>query len=402
MNKKKYIIYEIKRFLPQLIIFAGVYLVSIMQYSLQYTFLPGVGGSGFPYILEPSILYVLLLLVPSIAALVYPIFIYNYRFSKNGLDIFYQSSVDKKFFRRVKFLIGLIGLISIFVVIYLSSISLFAVAYEINYAEAIKNGAEITKRYYSSFYFLLPLLALSIGSIYTIGCLLCSFANNIKDLFITYISGFIVLSLFGTAIGTLANVFVDVATSYFFLINPIYFGLMPLIPTIYLGMVGYFHSTNNNLNIFFQTNNVMTADTYAVVWFISSILVLLLGIASIFHVLYHKERSADYRTIHGGYSWYTKYIVHAAALVLGIYEVCLANISGSIFSVITIPFAIFSAISYAGMYYLVLALYNKKWTFDKKDLIAMITNDGIFLLVTIMVAISYIIEQQGGISGINY
>jgi len=394
MNKKNYIIYEIKRFLPQLIIFAGVYLVSIMQYFLQYTLLPGNGGGGFPYILDPTILYVLLLIIPSLAAFVYPIFVYTYRFSKNGLDIFYQSSVDKKFFRRVKFLIGLIGLISIFVVIYLGSISLFTIAYEINYATAIKNGVEITRRYYSSFYFLLPLFALSIGSIYTIGCFLCSFANNIKDLFVTYISGFVVLSFFGTAFATFLNIFTNFAYDYSIFINPIQFGFMPFIPTIYLGMIGFYHSTNNVLNIFFHTNNIASADLYAVVWFISSILVLALGILSVFHVLYHKERSADYRTIHGGYSWYTKYIVHLAALVIGIYEVCLSNISGSIIFATTAPFAIFTAISYAGIYYLVLALYNKKWTLDKKDLIAMIANDGIIVVVTIIVIISSFIELQ--------
>ena len=392
MNKKQYLKYEIKSLLVPLIIFAAIFLTNSMEFILT------LAVSGFEYNSECSqSFFVSMVIVPTIFSFVLPIFLYLYRFSKPRLDLYYQVGIDKKYFRRTRFLIGFIGIAAIFSIIYLFTSSLISLGFALNDFNKLRTtynaiNYDVIYTYPSfsgtivaSYFGFYPFFLLSILTNYCICSMLTSFSNNIKDLFIHYICGFVILSLGLTAIPTYIFMTFNVGYENINLssfVSPVVFSFMPIMPLIYFVGLARNFAYYGYFDINFDHQSINNIDNVLIIIF--SMLIIILGICSFLHVFFHKERSGEFANKHGGYNFYTKNIVHITATIISLYITCTGVVSDTIFNFLLIPLLFTSLIAFGGFYYLLLALYNKKWSLDKPNLITMFSVDG-FMLTMLLV-----------------
>ena len=368
MNKKKFILYQIKINLPILIIFASfATLLPLINVALSNITIEESSNNN----IDSFIIF--MSLVPYIFAFIYPLTIFSYRYYRPTVDFFYQMAVDKRFTKRVKILIGLFSSIGVLLITYLLS---FIILF-IRYNALLSLGKTLVNINFSAFFIALPFIVLSLVATYSISLFCASLGNNQKDKFLLWFFSNVILFMFFTSISTYLLFIVSSLIAfqdYDVLINPLICSLSPLSIISIVSNTFSYLLVNGSWFSFASLSSILS-----LVFFI---LIIGFAVFSFIYTFNSKEKRGEFATINGSYNLLTYIIPHVAFLNVGIYITTTWSLGWSL--IFYLPSIIFFAVYFVG-YYFALVWYYKKLKMDKKNFLFYFINVGTVIALSIII-----------------
>lgn len=374
MKIRQFIIHNIRINLPLFIVFAAFSVIMGITSTMSQPLYTS-GYSGLPY---SKTTLLSLCIVPLIFAIVYPMTIFSYRYKRPSVDFFYQMPIDKRFTKRVKIIIGLIVLFSVFSINYFFNVLLL-------FIRTITSN-EVTNVYlskinynFAGFFAAYPLLLVGILTTFAISLFFASLSNNKKDMILLWAFGSIILFTILSSFVTVVYSFMSINHFYKFqneydINHPLTLSLLPT--AALFTPIAWMEELILNKPI--ELGNALIT-TLTIFFYIASIL---LGIAGFLYAFFLKERSGECASRSGGYNLLTTIVPHFAYFLIGLYVSVLWYLGATSYFIVPILISMMYIVGY----YFSLVWYYKKLKINKSDLIIYIcVNAFIFTLSLAMV-----------------
>ncbi len=350
MDKKRFIVQEIKAKIVFIAVFAVFNLLFGLLGSMRVNFY--TSGANFVY-LNTNLFYVSF--IPFLFAMIYPLTVFSYRYSKPSVDFFYQLPVDKRYVKRVRMIIGLSAIFILFTLNYLLDLSIVASRY-VN--TPLPTSIYYRKYEYDFLAYLLayPLLLLAFFVAFGVSSFASSLSHNKKDncllasfLFLLLFLSFFSTYLFSVSIGG-GNI-----SSF---ANPLEFSFAPTCV--------FFDAVRWGEWVLIGQKPYYEADFETVMRFLLYFTSVIIGVFGFLYAYFGKERSGEAASINGGYNALTVSLPHITFFFLGLL-VSIDWSSGRAYSSFYLG-PITLSLAYLLSYYFLLAYYYKKLRIAKRDL----------------------------------
>ncbi len=376
MKKRQFIIHNIRINLPLFIVFAAFSLIVGITSTMSQPLYTS-GYSGLPYA-KTTLLS--LCIVPLIFAIVYPMTIFSYRYKRPSVDFFYQIPIDKRFTKRVKIIIGLIVLLSIFTINYFFNVLLLAIR--------TLTSNEVTNVYltkinynFAGFFAAYPLLLMGIFTTFAISIFFTSLSNNKKDMILLWVFGSTILFTILSSFVSVIYSFMSINNFYKFkneydINHPLTLSLLPsasiFTPIAWMEELILYKPI--------ELGNALIA-TLTIFFYIASIL---LGVAGFLYAFLSNERSGECASKSGGYNFLTTILPHIAYFHVGLYVSILWYLGSSSYFIVPILISMIYTVGY----YFSLVWYYKKLKINKVDLIIYICVNAVMFVLSLSMMIN--------------
>ena len=379
---KQYIRYQIRKWLPLLLVF--------VLYATFSTLISGLSIGLAKYYSNPNAStytgdqIVTLMLLPSFSSLfILPFFVYSYRTSKKAVDTFYQAAYADKTIRRTRILIGLGIVLATITVSFWLGTALYGLRYAATPAERVitTTGSSTSTMYILRNYvnFAYMPLAYLVGVLlfsgqYFINCYLVSLGNHLIDQICTVLFGNFILAgivvmptLYVLSLATVGGA--QINDDFF---RPFYYGLGPATPILFLAILV------NPLVVGEGPNGLLDGSVPHLVIAISLYVVF----AAVLGVLVMKEKdpSGEYAGKAGPRNKAIAFIPHVAGLLVGIAFSCTGLLG--IGRILVIPIFLFAL--FGVFYYIILSLWRRNFKLNKLDWICFASVVSFCLVLTVV------------------
>ncbi len=369
MSIKKYILHEFKTNLPLFIVFTVLSSLYAFLNAGTYSF----AISSTTIVLSSHGIALSFMVVPFIFALIFPLTIFSYRYSRSSTDFYYQIAIDKRFFKRAKAILGLVVLLIVFTLTYLCGSLILLINY---FTTSLQEGEKLAEFHFEGLVFSYPFLILTLLTSYAFSFFLGSLGSSNKDKILLFIFGSVLLFLTpGALYFTLVNLFdlskVGADTT---ILNPTFLSLSPITSFEFSRYLVTNFCSHGNLNYF-------GSGVAQISMLVSYLVQIILGVLAFIFTFNREERSGEYALISGAYDIITYLIPHLSFLSVGLYVAFTFYSMGlSSFFILSI----FFLFVYYASYYFALVWYYKKLKLPKKDFIALISNSIIVLALAVI------------------
>lgn len=379
MNIKKYIFHEFKTNLVLFIVFGVFSALLTFLNTATYSFYLSYSG----FVTSSNDISFSFSVVPFIFALVYPLTIFSYRYSRSSSDFYYQIAIDKRFYKRTKAILGLIILVAVFTITYLFGYLILFLNY---LTSSLKEGHNLMEFHFEGLAFSYPFLLLVLLLTYAFSFFLGSLSYSSKDKVLLFIFGSVLLFLTpGGLYFSAFNLFnLSKIDANMVVLNPIYLSLSPL--------TSYKISRFISVNLCYYGNLSHFGDNVPEISMLICYLVqIVLGIFAFVFTFNRKEKSGEYALSSGATDTFSYLIPHICFLSIGLYaSYTFYSFGISSFFILSI----FFLCVYLASYYFALVWYYKKLKLPKKDFIALISNCTIVLILAISYSVLSIIRTR--------
>ncbi len=377
---KQYIRYQIRKWLPLLLVF--------VLYATFSTLISGLSLGVARYYGTPNAStytgeqIVIAMLLPSFSSLfILPFFVYSYRTSKKAVDTFYQAAYADKTIRRTRILIGLGIVLATITVSFWLGTALYGLRYAATPAEQAitSTGSSASTTYILRNYvnFAYMPLAYLVGVLlfsgqYFINCYLVSLGNHLIDQICTVLFGNFILAgiVVMPTLYALSLTWTQLNSDFF---RPFfYYGLGPVTPILFLAILV------NPLVVGEGPNGLLDGSVPHLAIAISLYVVF----AAVLGVLVMKEKdpSGEYAGKAGPRNKAIAFIPHVAGLLTGIAFSCTGLLG--IGRVLVIPIFLFAI--FGVFYYIALSLWRRNFKLNKLDWICFASVVGFCLVLTVI------------------
>ena len=377
---KQYIRYQIRKWLPLLLVF--------VLYATFSTLISGLSLGLARYYGTPNAStytgdqIVIAMLLPSFSSLfILPFFVYSYRTSKKAVDTFYQAAYADNTIRRTRILIGLGIVLATITVSFWLGTALYGLRYAATPAEQAitSTGSSASTTYILRNYvnFAYMPLAYLVGVLlfsgqYFINCYLVSLGNHLIDQICTVLFGNFILAgiVVMPTLYALSLTWTQLNSDFF---RPFfYYGLGPVTPILFLAILV------NPLVVGEGPSGLLDGSVPHLAIAISLYVVF----AAVLGVLVMKEKdpSGEYAGKAGPRNKAIAFIPHVAGLLAGIAFSCTGLLG--IGRVLVIPIFLFAI--FGVFYYITLSLWRRNFKLNKLDWICFASVVGFCLVLTVI------------------
>lgn len=392
---KQYIKNLLKKYIPfYAVSFAIIISMFLIFVSVSPNYITDYySAQGYAYRFSGKFSFLLLFIIPlAILTTVAPLFANSYRYSLKSVDVFYQTGKGDKKIRYANNLTLLISLLAIYTVAFMVAMILLAIK-QLPFAGQVINdtaGGEvvITKTYFAynfGYYILAYLLAVICCCVnYFISYFLVTRSNNLLNSMIILLLGQGILSI----IIMTPIWYVDIVKSAFGI--DVYYRIEFLPGTRLASIIGPYAILGN----FFESlicESIYVVDFKDIYIFdlvltiISNVAFFAVGGLSIFAFLKEKESSGEFAGKPIGRGPYQNIVFHLAAGLIGLWGGAATGIAGTI--LLTAISNISGFITFGALYYVFLGLLNRNFRLKIKDLIIMLSVDGVYLISMIFMIV---------------
>ncbi len=394
MNKKAFIRWQIKEWLP---LFIGFGAVTGLFYWLASYFSAEFYGYGYTSVGVTTPMYVLMALIFAAAA-IFPIAIFSYQTNHIRADFYDQIPLKNKELRRIRVLIGIIGLLALFTVIfwigvlitYLRQVIFNQQEYQYFMSQQNANPADF-KPYYFNYVYYIPfffVLALGLVAHYFTCVYLASLGNRVWDSILYIILGEALLNF------ALQSILLP---SYVAFSSSNYNSKDPFTDWIQLSIGFYFF-----LKVFIRfyggeiawtegatKPNLYDSSSAAAAFYIGVIGFLLVGAIAAYLMLFKKKDPAgELAGRPGARNGAIALIPHAVMLMLGFLLAAAAQWA-TMYGGTMVSLFIFVVALWATAYFLLLFASRGTIRFEKKDWIIAAVVAGIVFVLCLSFGIVY-------------
>lgn len=298
----KFIVWQLKRWLVPILVITGVFALSMVVASLQEP-LTYITYSGYP-VNNVGSFFLIAISYAAIISVVFPMFVFNYKFGIRRADFYKQLPFEPQNLRRIIFSMGLVLLLIAVSLAYFTGIGIFLIRYFTFNKENLSTvGDTITHLYEFKFEYLgyfYILLMLTTFTTYSVTSLIVYHNIGVFESLIAVVLGQLFIGLFPLTTTMQILQMVERTTG-----NPqemIYITFSLVSPII----AGW------DLNTLFQ--NVDGSFARNLYWNVGTY--LLFGVGSFIWLFLVKDRSADLENERGRPSIITLVAVHGGFLSL--------------------------------------------------------------------------------------
>lgn len=377
---KQYIRYQIRKWLPLLLVF--------VLYATFSTLISGLSLGIARYYGTPNAStytgdqIVIAMLLPSFSSLfILPFFVYSYRTSKKAVDTFYQAAYADKTIRRTRILIGLGIVLATITVSFWLGTALYGLRYAATPAErtiaptgSSSDTIYIIRNYVNFAYMPLAYIVgvLLFSGQYFINCYLVSLGNHLIDQICTVLFGNFILAgivvmptLYALSL-TWTQLNSDFLRPFF------YYGLGPVTPILFLAILV-------NPLVVGEGPSGLLDDSVPHLAIAISLYVVFAAVLGVL-VMKEKDPSGEYAGKAGPRNKAIAFIPHVAGLLAGIAFSCTGLLGiGRILVIPIFLFAIFGV-----FYYITLSLWRRNFKLNKLDWICFASVVGFCLVLTVI------------------
>lgn len=368
MKFKKFIIWQFKQWLPLFVLMsiwmAAVYLISclvnttltIIDYSARPSYLE------YPRVTYPLSNILVIFVVAIILTYIVPLFVYNYRFNKKQVDTFMQAPFSNNNLRITRILIGLAMILISLSVIYFMGVIIVLIKQTLitdsssfnNYEDvAYLNNLYNYGHYFTAYLFIVVFISIQ----YFINCLFVSFSDNLLDAIMITIFANTILLFFIPSLLVLFNCFSYLNSSLYLETAVLFLASAPsfVLPSSILYNVFDALIVNDSIRYAFYNGIDVTAFILNI-----TIYVILAGLA-IYKIFFVKDPSGEFAGRGGPRSFPISLFLHGFFFLIALLVSAIGSLGVIYLDVIV--FVIFG-ISYYG----VLAIYNRRFKIDIKQI----------------------------------
>ena len=377
---KQYIRYQIRKWLPLLLVF--------VLYATFSTLISGLSLGVARYCGTPNAStytgeqIVIAMLLPSFSSLfILPFFVYSYRTSKKAVDTFYQAAYADKTIRRTRILIGLGIVLATITVSFWLGTALYGLRYAATPAERVitSTGSSASTTYILRNYvnFAYMPLAYLVGVLlfsgqYFINCYLVSLGNHLIDQICTVLFGNFILAgiVVMPTLYALSLTWTQLNSDFF---RPFfYYGLGPVTPILFLAILV-------NPLVVGEGPSGLLDDSVPHLAIAISLYVVFAAVIGVL-VMKEKDPSGEYAGKAGPRNKAIAFIPHVAGLLAGIAFSCTGLLG--IGRVLVIPIFLFAI--FGVFYYITLSLWRRNFKLNKLDWICFASVVGFCLVLTVI------------------
>ena len=377
---KQYIRYQIRKWLPLLLVF--------VLYATFSTLISGLSLGVARYCGTPNAStytgeqIVIAMLLPSFSSLfILPFFVYSYRTSKKAVDTFYQAAYADKTIRRTRILIGLGIVLATITVSFWLGTALYGLRYAATPAEQAitSTGSSASTTYILRNYvnFAYMPLAYLVGVLlfsgqYFINCYLVSLGNHLIDQICTVLFGNFILAgiVVMPTLYALSLTWTQLNSDFF---RPFfYYGLGPVTPILFLAILV-------NPLVVGEGPSGLLDDSVPHLAIAISLYVVFAAVIGVL-VMKEKDPSGEYAGKAGPRNKAIAFIPHVAGLLAGIAFSCTGLLG--IGRVLVIPIFLFAI--FGVFYYITLSLWRRNFKLNKLDWICFASVVGFCLVLTVI------------------
>lgn len=368
MKFKKFVVWQFIQWLPLFVLMsiwmAAVYLIScfvnttltVIDYSARPSYLE------YPRVTYPFSNILVIFVVVIILTFIVPLFVYNYRFNKKQVDTFMQAPFSKNNLRITRILIGLAMILISFTVIYFIGVMIVLIKQTLITDSSSFNNYEDTaylnNLYNYGHYFTAYLFIISFVSIqYFINCLFISFSDNLLDAILITIFVNAILIFFIPSLLVLFNCFSYLNRSFYMESAVLFLASAPsfILPSSILYNVCDALIVNDSIRYVFYNGIDVAA------FILNLAIYLILAGISIYKIFFVKDPSGEFAGRGGPRNFPISLFAHAFFFLIGLLVSAIGSLG-------IIYFDIVAFIVYGLSYYGVLAIYNRRFKIDIKQI----------------------------------
>lgn len=292
----KFILWQLKRWLVPILVITGVFALSMVVASLEEP-LTYFSYGGYP-VSNTGSFFLIAVIYAAIISIVFPMFVFNYKFGIRRADFYKQLPFEPQNLRRIIFSMGLILLVIAVSIAYLTGVGIFLIRYFTFDKNTLQEGMYLYEFKFEFLGYFYILLLLTTFTTYSVTSLIVYHNVGVFESLIAVVLGQFFIGLFPLVTMMQILQMIERSTG-----NPqdmIYITFSLVSPII----AGWnLNSLFQNLGGSFARNLYWNVGTY-----------LLFGVGSFIWLFLVKDRSADLENERGRPSVITLVAVHGGFL----------------------------------------------------------------------------------------